>query len=123
MQARCQLCGTVIHGGVFNIEDETGQLMAYDSLSAHMWLHVSDHHRLQMEEGMMAQRRAAKMYAMNWADHTDEMIAVKQAWRKHMLLAMTVTTRHEDQVPQAQPASDAAADGSNEKKSARNTSN
>jgi hypothetical protein len=124
MSTRCQLCGTIVQGNVFSVDTEQGRLMAYDSLATYMWFHISDHHGDQMQEGMLVQRRAAKMYAMNWADHSDEMIPVKQAWRQHMLLAMSVTTRREDQVPaEDQPSSDAAALGSNEKKSPRNTSN
>jgi hypothetical protein len=121
MKARCQLCGDVIESKFIprDPNDRNEMLMAYDSLSAHMWLHISDTHRPQMEEGMLTQRRAAKMYAMNWADHTDEMTALKQEWRQHMLIAMSVTTR-------AATAEDQAAgsiDGSNAKNEARNASN
>lgn len=105
MTARCQLCGKVIEGQYIPVDqtDERGTMMAYDSLSAVMWLHISDDHPDQMVEGMLAQRRAAKMYAMNWADHSAQMIPVKQQWRQHMLIAMSVTTRSESDVPPDEP--------------------
>lgn len=117
MNARCQLCGDVIESQYTPVDptDAREMLMAYDSLSAHMWLHISDHHRSQMEEGMLVQRRAAKMYAMNWADHTEAMIPVKQEWRQHMLIAMTVTSRREDETPATDQAAGNAAVGSNAK--------
>jgi hypothetical protein len=119
---KCQLCGALIEGKYFPADGSPQQLLrAYDSLSAHMWLHISDHHREQMEEGMLVQRRAAKMYAMNWADHSEAMIPIKQDWRQHMLIAMSVTTRREDDMP----AADQTAAGSPDakaKNSERNTS-
>ena len=126
MKTRCQLCGDLIESQYIPVDqtDERGMLMAYDSLSAVMWLHISDSHRDQMEEGMLVQRRAAKMYAMNWADHTDAMIGIKQEWRQHMLIAMTVTTRAEGDVPSDdQAAAAGGAAGSNEKNEERNRSN
>jgi hypothetical protein len=124
MTASCQLCGKLIEGKFIPAPgDPMGQLQAYDSLSAHMWAHISDDHRPQMEEGMLVQRRAAKMYAMNWADHTEEMIGVKQEWRQHMLIAMSVTTRAEGDVPPDDQAAAGGAAGSNEKNEARKRSN
>lgn len=128
MTARCQLCGEVIQGryvenatptALTPEQEEQQKLWAYDSLSASFWLHISDNHREQMEEGMLVQRRAAKLYAMNWADHADEMIPVKQQWRQHMLIAMSVTTRR---VGDAPPDQAATPEASNAKKSERNAS-
>jgi hypothetical protein len=127
MTARCQLCGVTITGRyVAKDATERELLMEYDNLSAHMWIHISDFHRDQMAEGITQQQRAAKMYAMNWADHTETMILIKQEWRKHMLIGMTVTTRAmtPEELREGQtPAPAGGAVGSNEKNEARNKSN
>lgn len=129
MTAKCQLCGVTVTGRYVAREDTEDSvrelLMEYDNLSAHMWIHISDNHRDQMAEGIVQQQRAAKMYAMNWADHTETMVLIKQEWRKQMLIGMTVTSRaatpEERAAAQAQAAE--AAAGSNEKNEARNRSN
>lgn len=125
MTARCQLCGVTVTGRyVRKEESERELLMEYDSLSAHMWIHIFDNHRDQMAEGIVNQQRAAKMYAMNWADHTDTMVLIKQEWRKAMLIGMSVTTLNTaHEYLQRQAADDAAAEGSNEKNDARKMSN
>ena len=124
MTAKCQLCGVTVSSRYIPTETTVSeQLREYDNLSAHMWIHISDFHRDQMSEGMLNQQRAAKMYAMNWADHTETMVLIKQEWRQHMLIAMTVTTRA--QTPEEVAADQAAGStaGSNEKNEVRNTSN
>lgn len=121
MTAKCQLCGVTVEGRyVAADETEESMLMEYDNLSAHMWLHISDHHPEQVIEGILCQQRAAKLYAMNWADHTQTMIAVKVEWRTRMLARMTVTTRRESDTPAAYD--DAATTGSNEKNDVRKAS-
>lgn len=129
MTTRCQLCGAIIEpGGLPDgvLETDEGKLYAYDRLSAAMWFHIIDRHPTQSKEAESNQARAAKMYAMNWADHTDTMIAIKMQWRQHMLMAMSVTTRSENDTPERYAAAEAAGDpaaGSNAKKSKRNRSN
>jgi hypothetical protein len=121
--ACCQLCGVTVTGRyVAKDATERELLMEYDNLSAHMWIHISDFHRDQCAEGMVQQQRAAKMYAMNWADHTETMVMVKQEWRKHMLIGMSVTSRAMTAQELADQAA-AVADGSNEKNEARKASN
>lgn len=126
MTGKCQLCGVTVTGRYVAKEaSERELLMEYDNLSAHMWIHISDNHPDQMAEGIIQQQRAAKMYAMNWADHTETMILIKQEWRKQLLIGMSVTTRAatpEERTAAAQDAAAAAA-GSNEKNEARNRSN
>jgi hypothetical protein len=126
MTARCQLCGITVTSS-FNAKDATEPelLMEYDNLSWCMWLHIIENHATQALEGKANQARAARMYAMNWADHDRTMLLLKQEWRQRMLIAMTVTTRAEHETPERYAADAAAADpaGLNAKKSARNKSN
>ena len=125
MKATCQLCGVEVEG--INPEliatmraadglvtnssllqvppDRFVALIEYDSLSAHMWLHISDHHRDQTEEGILCQRRAAKMYAMNWAtvEDTPAMAELKTQWRSEMLIKLATTTLVENQTVTPEP--------------------
>lgn len=119
MTAKCQLCGVTVSSR-YVPKDTTvrEQLMEYDNLSAHMWIHISDFHRDQMAEGIVNQQRAAKMYAMNWADHTETMVLIKQEWRQHMLIGMSVTTR----AATAEDQATGSAAASNEKNAERNKS-
>lgn len=90
-----------------------------------MWQHLLDNHETQTKEGIVNQHRAAKMYAMNWTEHTETMTHLKHQWRQQMLIGMSVTTRGEYDTPERYAADAAAADptGSNAKKSERNRSN
>jgi len=72
-------------------------LMAYDKLATKMWLHIMQHHPLQSQEGMLAQVRAAKMYAMNWAKIDPSLDHLRKQYRAELIIAMSVTTRVEDQ--------------------------
>ena len=104
MTARCQLCGvTVTSRYIAQDATEIQLLMEYDNLSAHMWNHVHENHRHQADEGKNAAQRTLRMYAMNWADHTETMIHIKQEWRKHMLIALTITSRSEQDTPGRHP--------------------
>ena len=131
MKATCQLCGEAVHGRdiaeLMGKDPATleGQVLDYDALSAHMWLHISERHPNQMEEGIMQQRRAAKMYAMNWATIPGELEPVRQQHRANLLIGLTVTTQFAGDQAAAPAAGSAESpgDGSNEKKSVRNTSN
>lgn len=150
MTTRCQLCGAIIEYCVPDgaLDTDEARLYIYDRISAAMWFHIEDQHPTQRQEAEANQARAAKMYAMNWADHTETMTAIKMQWRQHMLIAMSVTTRGENDTPEryaarhpncscgtasrgacivhSQAAAEAAgspAAGSNAKKSERNRSN
>lgn len=133
MTARCQLCDAVVVSHfepelILSVDQQMAQLQEYDQLSAHMWLHISDRHPQQTEEGILCQRRAAKMYAMNWATTDAELGPVKVQWRQALLLKLTVTTQFTGGNAQADAATDSpdsSSDGfgSNEKKSVRKVSN
>jgi hypothetical protein len=141
MTAVCQLCGATVHGkpvaethGVDPASPD-GQMLDYDTLSAYMWLHISENHPNQVEEGIMQQRRAAKMYAMNWATIPGALEATRRQHRANLIIALSVTTQFAGDNTTA-PDQDAAAGaagsasepvassgGTNEKKSFRNASN
>lgn len=124
----CQLCGFQLFGPpqaeTHGIEagSEQGKVIDYDALASHMWKHISDRHPEQMNEGIMQQRRAAKMYAMNWANIAAELEPVRVQHRAQLLMALTVTTQFEAAPAVASSPSSEGA-GSNEKKSERNVSN
>lgn len=131
MTARCQLCGAVIESRyvaepiLSEWDRELSRFQEYDQLSAHMWLHISDHHPNQTEQGILCQRRAAKMYAMNWATTDPELDPLKLAWRQTLILRMTITTMTENQADAAVSEGDSSSSdgsGSNEKKSVRKVS-
>lgn len=134
MTAKCDLCKDTIIGRpqaeIHGIEPATerGKIVDYDALAAQMWLHISESHPDQMAEGIMTQRRAAKMYAMNWANIAPELETVRQQHRQQLLIAMTVTSRQTVQevaeaLPAASSDSESSGNGSNEKKSDKNVSN
>jgi hypothetical protein len=151
MTAVCQLCKATVQGPAVaeaNRVDpfsEDGVYLDYDALSAYMWVHITDFHPNQVEEGIMQQRRAAKMYAMNWANIAPELESVRQRHRATLLVGLTVTTEFRgDNTSTTQVAdgpgkgeslilhspagvsgssSASSGDGSNEKKSVRNASN
>jgi hypothetical protein len=154
MTAKCQLCNATIQGHYIERDDMADpefmpcgcprsipghregcayQVRAYDDLSQRMWMHIGDNHRMQLDEGMLVQRRAAKLYAMNWATTNADLDQARVQWRTTLLMSLSVTTRHEGD-PAAQFANQAAAtpseaeasdppDGSNVKKSERKLSN
>lgn len=102
MNAICEICGVTVLGAYVARDDSTEQRQAeYDSLAAHMWAHLSDFHPAQMEEGILCQRRAAKLYAMNWATTGSDAQQIQQAWRSTLLLMMIKTTRREAQAEAA----------------------
>jgi len=80
MTAKCQLCQALIESNFAAppTEDAEGrqrmELIEYDRLSAYMWLHISEQHPDQTQEGILCQQRAAKLYAMNWADVDSELV-------------------------------------------------
>jgi len=82
--ALCQLCGVTVIGKPqaelhdIDPESDNGKIANYDALAALMWKHISDFHPDQTAEGIMQQRRAAKMYAMNWATIDPELDEVRQ---------------------------------------------
>jgi len=118
MTARCQLCSVTVLSNYapMDPEDDREKLIEYDRLSAYMWLHISENHPMQVQEGILVQQRAAKMYAMNWADTEPAQLLtvsgedVKRLWRSNLLMAMSVTTRAED-APADQAAGEAEAPG------------
>lgn len=130
MKANCELCGQLIQSRhIPGMEPEDVELFkSYDSLAAQMWLHISNSHRNQTEEGIVMQQRAAKMYAMNWAVIAPELEQARRHYREQMLLRMASTTEfHGDRQAggAAAVASSGAdsSDASNVKKSSRNVSN
>ncbi len=98
----CQLCGVTVIGRLqaelhgMDPESEKGKIADYDALAAIMWKHISDFHPDQMGEGIMQQRRAAKMYAMNWATIAPELEPIRVHHRQQLLMSMTITTKFED---------------------------
>lgn len=128
MNCMCQLCGVTVIGrpqaemhGI-DPDSEQGKIADYDALGAFMWKHISDFHPDQMGEGIMQQRRAAKMYAMNWATVAPELEPIRVSHRQQLLIALTVTTQFAG-APAPSSTSDDSPAGSKEKKSLRNVSN
>ena len=96
MTATCEICGTVVSGKYIAVDDSSRERQAeYDHLAAHMWLHISDFHPGQTEAGILCQRRAAKLYAMQWAKTNSELEQVKAEWRATLLVMMVTTARRE----------------------------
>lgn len=133
MTAVCELCGKTVTGPAvaelqgMNPVSPEGRMIDYDALSSHMWLHISESHVNQTMEGILQQRRAAKMYAMNWARVPDELNEIRRQHRAQLIMGLSVTTQFAgDQAAGGSSASDNpsdAGDGSNVKKSSRNVSN
>jgi hypothetical protein len=133
MKATCQLCGQLIvskHVPGLDTAD-VEEFRAYDSLSAQMWWHISNCHKNQTEEGILVQQRAAKMYAMTWADAPD-LDELRRRYRAEMLMRMATSTEwegdrttHAGALAAAPAAADpeASGDASKSKKSSRNASN
>jgi hypothetical protein len=130
MKAICILCGQHVTSKHMPglLPAETEELLTYDSLSAQMWLHISNSHPSQMQEGILNQQRAAKMYAMNWAT-APELDELQRRYRAGLLIRMTITTEFkgirqaEAAAPGAEPDADPSGDASKSKKSSRNASN
>lgn len=133
MKALCQLCGATVEAGpgaaslletiqAPDTEPATRhqlELIVYDRLSAFMWLHISEHHQHQTEEGTLCQQRAAKMYAMNWADASadpgTDIQRLQRDWRAQMVLKLSTTTRYDDPAePPAAAAVSSPSTGSTE---------
>ena len=136
MKATCQLCGQLIASRhIPGLETQDVELFkAYDSMAAQMWLHISNSHQNQTQEGIMVQQRAAKMYAMTWAD-APELDEIRRQYRAEMLMRMATSTEWEGDraltipaqaIGAAEPAlagADPSGDASKSKKSSRNASN
>jgi len=114
MTAICELCGVAVTGA-YLAEDPDSTIQRqweYDSLAAHMWLHITDYHPEQVEQGILCQRRAAKLYVINWARTPAELEPVRQEWRAALLVMMVTTARRNDQRPAAgAPFTDLVAGG------------
>jgi hypothetical protein len=118
ISAQCELCSQridadFITGGSFQPGDGVAWAIAYDQLALKMWFHISEVHPLQMQEGMRAQQRAAKMYAMNWAKIDPKFEQLRKQYRAELLIAMTVTTKIEPAQATAPGAAGSGGAGSN----------
>lgn len=130
MKVTCGLCGQIVVSKhlIGLLPAETEEQLQYDSLSAQMWLHISNSHPNQMQEGILNQQRAAKMYAMNWTQPAPELEELQRRYRATLLMRMTVATEYQgdrqaDALAPAGAAADPSGDESKSKKSSRNASN
>lgn len=129
MTGACKLCGRQVDAPseafIRNLDPTSpeGLRIDLDVFAAYMWLHISQNHPSQTNEGVDHQRRAAKLYALRWAAIAAELRPVETQLRSEMVMGLAVITAFAADPDQYSPGTpDSDGSGSNVKKSDKNSS-